>query len=279
VNKVLKAQKTLLQNGMTVSVFVYYLLIQTVYGDMPMDKHHAGEGGGMMFLTQDVMHSPVGGIFAGRAKLEGGNEPVDPGQVNKAIDLLSMYENMADLGDKGRQLEKIKIEEKIAAGKRKAVRDKLRMLKRLQREAQQANNKKREIVGARVIPTVVLPLHYPLGEHGRYARKRFERIKRREQKLLDAQRKIAKLHDITDQVHEGDTKGDEHMFNNFFKKGKIDNYAFNVPVVPQEGSQFYFASPGEQQQGVGNHITPELPAYNNGSYTNNNLHSQLIGAY
>ncbi len=265
---------------MAISVIVCCFLAQNVFGwyGGGNGPHHAGEGGGVMVHTKDVMHTPIGGIFAGKATLDENNEFVDPGKINKAIDYLSLYENYADIGDKDRELKKLQAEQNLAGAKREMVARKLDILKRLREQANIEKTKKREVVGARVIPTVVLPLHYPLEEHGRYARRRFDKIKQWENKLQDAQKTISRLHDITDHAMDEDRKGDNKMFDEFFKAGNIDDYAFKVPVVPQQGSSFYFSSPHEGPGGS-KHVMSQDPTYDGGSYANNNLHSQYPNSY
>lgn len=205
---------------------------------------HSGDTGknGIVF-TKDVLHHNDGEIYV--------SEPVsgDFADLNDLHNkLMDRIKNLHDATIQRKEAEKeqARLEEEIANEKIKKAQEEVERLKQLDDQAAINEHKKPEVLGKQVIPVVNFTSeNIPLIHHVRLIIKKLAAIQENEMKTIEAQKRIARLEDITDRLDTGNFIYDTEEYKKFLDAASLGNPIY-FPVY-DNGGKFYIGNSFEDQ--------------------------------
>ncbi|KAG0439894.1 hypothetical protein DMUE_2126 [Dictyocoela muelleri] len=212
-------------------------------------EHHRGPGthsgdtgnNGIIF-TKDVVHHPDGEIYVDME-----NPPIDGMDIKQLHDqILDDIQSIHDatIARKLAEQEAAKLAAEIADEKIKKAKEDFSRLKQLDDQAAIEEHKNPEVLGKQVIPVANFTVEsFPLNHHIRNAARRIAAIQAIQDNIIEAQRRITRLEDITDKLKtpEG-VANDNEIYKQFLDAASLGE-PFYFPVASNNGT--FYISPHE----------------------------------
>lgn len=224
-----------------------------VYGNMTGEffehrdlGYHQGDTGKaqIMFTADALHHAAPGEIFisgSGDQSFTDGSMNLNQLHQRMADDVTAMHE--ANIIKKTKEKEIKRLEAEIAAEKSEQKREEISRLKHLDSVAEVNEHKAPEVLGKKVIPVVSFTQEtLPLRHHVRYILKMIDAVQATENAAIDAQKQVARLDDITDQMASDNLLFTDAKRYQAFKNaaGIEETVPMEVPVLGING-EFYVA--------------------------------------
>lgn len=214
-------------------------------------EHHRGPGthsgdtgkNGILF-TKDIVHHPDGEIYV---EIPGENPPINGLDIKELHDqILDDIKNIhnATIDRKEAEKKAARLEAEIADEKIKKAKEDFARLKQLDDEAAIEEHKNPEVLGKQVIPVANFTIEsFPLNHHIRNAARRIAAIEAIQDNIIEAQKRITRLEDITDKLKtpEG-VANDNEIYKQFLDAASLGD-PFYFPVSSRDGS--FYISPHE----------------------------------
>ncbi|KAF7684439.1 hypothetical protein TCON_0358 [Astathelohania contejeani] len=263
-------------------IILIYFIVQALATDSH-DQHrylrgegsHSGDvGKNQVVFLKDARHHGDGRTYVGR----------DSGP-NILPNVMSLEEIHNDLNKAVREMHDANIAKNLAKQRALELRaaieeeqarkkaEEAAALKALDEQASQEQAKPIEASGKEAIPVATFTDESNIMKHhNQMLKARIKGIQATENMLINSQKTVSKLDDITDQLNSTSLlEDDPELYKKFIDSGGVDKYRFKIPVLGKRGT-FYFPNDGG---GEGHSMEEEGNPNKNYSTGNGDQHSHF----
>ncbi|EJW04919.1 hypothetical protein EDEG_00939 [Edhazardia aedis USNM 41457] len=229
----------------------------------PMGHHngygtHGGDSGkNNLLFTNDVIHHGNGNVYA--------NLDEKPNKLPNTLSVDDIHDKMNDaMNDAhnasiaGKEAERNAelLRASIAAERTRQKNEQIAQLKALDDEAARKEAERPEVLGKKTIPVATFTQEsFPLYHHVRDLMAKIKGIQQAEMRVIQAQKTITRLDDITDLVRLNDVAVENpHAYHEFLNAGQARDKSLYIPVL-DTGGKFY-VSGSSSAHNLGTHDIP-----------------------